>query len=787
MGIKVTRKWLDSIVDTQLSNDEIGRVLTQAGLELDEMHSLDPGCDGVVVGYVHKAIKHPNADKLSVCEVEVGGASRLNIVCGCKTVKAGIYVAVATVGTLLPNGLKIKKSKLRGEVSEGMLCSASEIGLNSSSAGIMHLAENSKLGEDIAKHLHLDDTMFDFDVTPNRGDCLSLHGVARELVAFSDSRLKPELKTESYQNKDISCAVKVSAPEDVLVYSCAIVKNIDLSAKVDNFIVEYLDKIGVGSVNNVVDIANYLMYEQGQPFHVFDADKVAGDIDVRFANDGEEVTVITGEKLSLDKDALVIADSEKIIAIAGLMGSADSCVDESTKNILVESAHFSETVIAKSCRRYKLNSDSAYRFERGVDSRRTVLLRDRLIELIIANLGGDYSGGLVIDKKDRTDSKVLLGLAYIKKVLGMDVSKDNVVNCLEKVGAKFSFNDDVFEICSPSWRSDLKLPIDYVEEVLRFSGYDNIPKIELNCSIKPLSKIRHAENNVNKLKNFLVANGLHEIISYSFISEDDFLNFATKKDKLVLLNPISKNMSYMRSTLVSGLLNAVSYNFKRQKSNIKLFEVGQVFGASGASSTKISACIQGKLGTEDWQNKSRNVSFYDLKGLLESMLAILGIDLDFVPTSLQGFHPGISANIMTNGNNIGYIGSIHPQLLKQKDLVSPVFIFEIDLTELAAAKIINFKPYSKFPVVKRDLSILVDSSTEFSGITAAVADLKLIALRKIDLTDIYTDDNMEDGQKSVTISFLFQDIDKTLKDEVVNISMDKIIAALQKINVSVRS
>ena len=400
MGIKVTRKWLDSIVATELSNDEIGRVLTQAGLELDEMSSLDPGCDGVVVGYVHQIIKHPNADKLSVCTVEIGGGARLNIVCGCSSVKSDIYVAVATVGTLLPSGLKIKKSKLRGEISEGMLCSASEIGLNNASSGIMHLARNSQLGVNIAKHLRLDDTLFDFDVTPNRGDCLSLYGVARELVAFSDAKLKSELESKSYPNESLNFTVNVDAKEEVLIYSCALIKNVNVSNKSPDFVIEYLDKIGVGSINNVVDTANYLMYEQGQPFHAFDADKIAGDLTVRYARANEEVIVLTGEKLTLDTDVLVIADSEKIIAIAGLMGSADSSVDDNTKNILIESAHFSEEAIARSCRRYKLNSDSAYRFERGVDCNRTVLLRDRLVYIIAHELGGDYCGGTVVDNKN---------------------------------------------------------------------------------------------------------------------------------------------------------------------------------------------------------------------------------------------------------------------------------------------------------------------------------------------------------------------------------------------------
>lgn len=787
MGIKITRSWLDSVVDTKLTNAEIGDKLTSCGIEIDEIIDLKPDLSGVVTGYVQSVEQHPNADKLKVCQVAISDNEIKNIVCGCSSVKAGIHVAVATIGAVLPGGFKIKKSKLRGIESEGMLCSLKELGLSEVSNGIVHLDNVAKLGLDIIKHLNLDDVVFDFDVTPNRGDCLSLKGLARELVAFSDAALKEDTSFElAAPAGTMPFKVNVVAKDAAPIYSGAYLTNINVLAVNKNFVNDILTKIDVACVISPVDLANYLMFESGQPFHVFDADLIEGDITVRYAKKNEQVKVLTGACIDLDESVLVIADDKKVLAIAGVIGAESVAVSESTKNIFVESAYFKAEVVAKACRKYNLTSDSSFRFERGIDYANTVKICDKLVALLLDSVGGNYEARVNFKNDLPEQQPVKLTLASVKKVLGFELTTNEIDSCLAKIGAEFTKDKDAWLIKSPSYRHDLNIEVDYIEEVLRFRGYDNLPPHKLTVKHSPVGEYKSLADNVKHARAALMARGLREIVTYSFIAEEDYAHFNETESALKLLNPISSNMQFMRANLISGLLKSASHNFKRQKSNMTLFEIGQCFMNDGTTNEKLAALYFGDNLVNNWQDKSRRYNFFDVKGELEELLSSYSINYSFVAAEKLGFHPGQCANIISNDEICGFIAAIHPNVAKYYDLPEDIYVFEIDNNMLCHLKEKNFRRYSKFPGVRRDLSLIIPEDVIYSDLQVAIWQEAKTLLQEIKLFDIYVDAKMKKGQKSLAISLFFQHDTRTLQDDEVNLLMENITVNLKNMNIHVR-
>jgi phenylalanyl-tRNA synthetase beta chain len=780
MGIKITRSWLDQCVDTNISNQEVGDILTSAGIELDEIIDLKPDVSGVVTGYVKSVSQHPNADRLKVCEVAISDTDVKTIVCGCSTVDAGIHVAVATIGASLPGNFKIKRSKLRGVESEGMLCSMKELGLAAESNGIMHLENVTKLGVDIVSHLNLDDVVFDFDVTPNRGDCLSLRGLARELVAFGDAHNKDIIPVDSINPEGtMPFNVNVIAQNEAPRYFGAYISNINTKAKNPSFVTDILTKIEAGFVATPVDIANYLMFESGQPFHVFDADLIQGDISVRYAKTGEKITTLLGDTLELDESVLVIADSVKILAIAGIIGAENVAVSENTKNIFIESAYFKPEVIAKTCRKYNLSSDSAYRFERGIDYDLAKQMRNKLVSYLQDTVGGKLEGLVDCDYFDFKSDQVHLTLSYVEQTLGIKFNQQEVEDCLTKIGSKFSYKDNSWYIMAPSWRSDLNIAVDYVEELLRFRGYDNLPHHKLKVENNPK---HHSTSNIDEVRDILVSNDFREVINYSFISEDDFANYAEPSSALKLLNPISSNMSYMRENIIAGLVKCASYNFKRQKTDLKIFEVGQTFNKEGKSINKIAFLALGEIFSNNWQDKPRRANFYDVKGLIDSLLNDFKIKASYESATKTGLHPGRCAHIIVDGVSVGVIAALHPNVAKLYDIPEDTYVCEVDASIFALGAKIAYKPYSRFPGIRRDLSLLIEDSTPYSDLYSVLTKL----LKDIKLFDVYADDKMKKGQKSLAISLYFQDHTKTLQDSEVKTLIDSITKNLEKLNIHVR-
>lgn len=789
MGIQVTRQWLDTVVDTSLTNEAIGATLTQAGLELDTLTSLDPGCTGVLVGYVEAVEPHPNADRLRVCTVNIGAQEPLTIVCGCATVRADMFAAVATIGTTLPGGIRIKKSKLRGVYSQGMLCSGSELGLPGAQSGIVHLAATAVIGQDIVSHLGLDDTVMDFDITPNRGDCLSLHGVARELVAVSETTWKPIATESSLKEVELDSVVAVSVPECVGIYSLSRIDGIQVSAESQQpFIRSILEKIGVGSVNSVVDIVNYMMFREGQPYHVFDADKVQGEITVRMSQAGESIALLQGGTVTLDDETVVIADAEKVLAIAGVMGGASSAVDENTTNILLETAYFTPTSVARTCRRYNLHSDSAYRFERGVDYGRLEGARCSAVLALLEEAGGRYLGHY---KSANTIPKlpaVSLSRVDISALLGITVTADEVEHVLNAIGATWEAQADCWLVSAPSWRHDLRIAADYIEEILRFIGFDRLSSQEMVSVSIASAPSADKQRALDTALDYLVSHGFHEIVSYSFISEAEWSLFAEPKQPLRLVNPISMQMSHMRTSLLPGLLKTLVYNQKRQKQQLRLCEIGQVFDQAGNTTLAIAGCLGGKKHKEDWQTADTAYSFYDVKGLVEGLLRQQGIYCEAKPAEVQGMHPGKTANLYAqdSGALLGFVGALHPEVYKALSIQGDVWVFSIEADFLRQSEVVPFKPYSKFPSVRRDLAIVLAANQTYADVLRAITMGKNATLQAVELFDYYTGEKIKKDEKSLAISFIFQDHKKTLLDNEVNDVMGNIIKCLKQLNMYVR-
>lgn len=780
MGVKVTRNWLDSYITTTKTNEELADIMTTAGLEVDASYDLAHGFSKVVVGKIVEAKKHPDADKLSVCQVDVGADRNLNIVCGCSTVKPGLIVATATIGAKLP-GITIKKTKLRGVESEGMLCAAGELGLEElyTKKGIMHLDEGLVLGADLADALNLNDHVFEIEMTPDRGDCLSAYGVARDIAAITGEKLQ-DRKAKSPHPQESHIKVTIHASEDCTCYYGRYIKNIDVNSTKHFYGDDLLNKISFGSIDRVVDIANFAMLDKGQPFHVFDADKISGNITVRYSIEGEVANLLNDKTVALKENTLVVADDEKILAIAGVMGCKESKVSELTKNIFVEAAHFTPLSTAKSCRDYRLASDSAYRFERGVDAQET---EQRLVELcdhIVSVVGGEIQGGVAAGSLKEKEA-ILLRPERLKRLLGIDID----ANLLTNISAKVEKAAGGFQVTPPSWRFDLVEEVDLIEELMRLHGFDNIPQLPLQYTMAP-SRIKNLTRCLTReITSYLTNIGMNEALCYSMISEEES-EFFPAGDLLKLKNPISNNMAVMRMSLLPGLVKAMSFNTRRQKDNIKFFEIGQCFERSGDSCTNIAGILAGKMQEENWRSGKQKLDFYDVKAICEQLCRIMGLSVRYEKAVIKGMHHGKSARIMEGDTQVGVIGVIDPMLAKSNDLCQSTVLFEITLPQ-SLKRALKYEEHSKYPSIKRDLSLMIDSSVSFEQVCDIISSLKIKVLQRVKLSDIYYPRKDDKNTKSLCISLTFQHQKRTLLEEDIITFVTKIVHQLAENNINIRS
>ncbi len=768
----ISEQWLRELINTDLNAQEIADALTLAGLEVDAVESIGTSLEGVVVGEVLSKEKHPDADRLNLTEVTIGGDDNLAIVCGASNVRIGMKVPVATVGSKLPNGLKIKKSKIRGQTSFGMLCSEAELGMADDSAGLLELSDDAPIGESIQEYLNLDDVLIDIDLTPNRGDCLSVTGVARELHVLVDAEYSPVTINQADVVSSEIIKVNVQEFDACPRYLARVVTGVNLDAVTPLWMQERLRRSGLSSISPIVDITNYVMMELGQPMHAFDKAKLDGEIKVRFAKQGEKVALLNDTEVELQNDTLVIADANNPIAIAGVMGGSESAISDSTADIVFEAAHFTKRAVAGTARAYGLHTDSSHRFERGVDPLLPEKAMQRATELCLEICGGQV--GEIITQSVEYSEKPSVELRFerVRRLLGMPLERDEVEAMLSRISDNVTATEDGWSVIPPSYRFDIERECDLVEEVARVKGYDNLD--DRLPKLIPSGRIP-AESQVNKrqLMNTLVALGYQESISYSFIDDQMRSDFAAGEEKTIpLANPLAENMSVMRGSLWPGLVSACQFNLNRQQDRVRLFEVGAVFHDDGEiqETDRIAGIICGPvLPAQVHVKKAKSVDFYDVRADLESIFSLTGKALDFIVEQREhpALHPGQSAAIVRNDSDIGFVGRIHPNLAKKYDLLTETYLFELDMETLRSGFVPAYESVSKFPSVSRDIALLTPSSIAVDDVLQFIRSIDCDDLRDVQLFDVYSGEGIEVNKKSVALKLTFQRIDRTLTDDEI--------------------
>jgi len=782
--MKFSEQWLREWVNPAISSDELVAQITLAGLEVDDVESAAGDFSGVIVGEIVSANQHPNADKLRVCQVS-DGASEIQVVCGAPNARIGIKVAFATVGAVLPGNFKIKKAKLRQEESFGMLCSAAELEISEENDGIMELAIDAPVGADIRDYLNLNDKIIDVDLTPNRGDCLSIAGLAREVGVLNSADLIAPEHTELAPQVEDVFPVRINAPEHCPRFLGRVLNNIDITAASPLWLQEKLRRCDVRSIDPVVDVTNYILLEMGQPMHAYDLDKVNGSIIVRMASQGESLTLLDGQKVELTNETLVIADNEGVLGMAGIMGGADTGVGEGTHNVFLEAAFFNPVSIAGKARSYGLHTDASHRFERGVDYDLQRKAMDRATLLLQSIVGGE--AGPIVEQAS-TDhlpkpTQVTLRKARLASLLAYQIADEKVLDILTRLGLALTSSDEhSWTFTPPSWRFDIAIEADLVEEVARIYGYNNLPSTNPVASMEIPAK-PEVERPLSTLRRHMVSCGYQEAITYSFVEPGLLAKFDDQHKPVELLNPISADMAVMRTSLWPGLVKALQHNQNRQQGRVRLFETGQRFIPSpqGLQQQDVFAgLIYGSRQPESWHGKAESVDYFDAKGDLESLLQISGQSFSFEAAQHVALHPGQSAAIKFADQTIGLIGAMHPGLLKDLGLQGPVFMFEVDLASISEGLLPAYETLSKFPEMRRDLAIVLDQKISVAKITQYIESSAGEWLTGVRLFDVYQGQGIENGQKSLALGLTWQHPERTLTDDEVNQWVEQVVEHLSQ-------
>ncbi|WP_376693470.1 phenylalanine--tRNA ligase subunit beta [Wenzhouxiangella sp. EGI_FJ10409] len=782
--MKISHRWLGEWVDSGLNAAEIAERFTLAGLEVDSIAAVAPPLDGVVVGEILSIEPHPDADRLRVCRVG-GDREERTIVCGAPNARKGLKAPLATLGTRLPGGMKIKPAKLRGIGSEGMLCSEPELGLGDEAGGLMELPADAPVGESLAAYLGLDDQVLEIDLTPNRADCLSVRGLARELSAIADRPvLEPridEVAAETGRGIEIS----LDSPQDCPCYVGRVIEGIDVNAATPLWMVERLRRSGIRSLGPIVDVTNYVLLELGQPMHAFDLERIAGGIRVRRANKGEKITLLDGQEVEPDEDMLLIADHERPLAIAGVMGGEDSAVGASTRDILLESAWFNPATISGRARRLGLSTESAHRFERGVDPALQRLALERATRLVLEIAGG--RPGPVVEARDGEHlpavARVALRLERLNRVLGADLDADTVEAILERLGMVVSRGEGGFEVTAPSARRDIEIEADLIEEVARIFGYDRLPTRHPGGEIV-VKAPRETRTGERSLREQLAARGFQEIIAWSFVSQSELDALSMGEGAQPLANPLSREMAVLRTSLLPGLLSVAGRNLRRQTRNLRLFETGHCFVSDTAGfdeSWRLGLLMTGDARPEHFSGRSRSIDYFDLKGELEQLLAFNAIDgeMAFERVELPWLHPGQAARLLIDGEQAGWLGQLHPALIESLELDQPVFVAEFDGERISPRRLPEHRDSGRFPAVRRDIAIVVSDEYPASGLIEAVRETAGGLLENCVVFDQYRGEGIESGFRSLAIGLILRDVSRTLKDREVDALVQTVLADLE--------
>ena len=791
--MKFSEQWLRTWVNPQVSRDELVARLSMAGLEVDSVTPAAGAFSGIVIGEVLATEQHPDADKLRVCQVS-NGAETFQVVCGAPNVRPGLKIPFAMIGAELPGDFKIKKAKLRGVESNGMLCSASELQISEDNDGLMELPGDAPVGHDIRVYLQLDDASIEVDLTPNRGDCLSLAGLAREVSALYGAPVtRPQIPAVAASHDEVR-PVEVLAPQACPRYLGRVVRNVDLSRPTPLWMVERLRRADVRSIDAAVDVTNYVMLELGQPMHAFDLSEIKEGIRVRMAEEGEKLVLLDGQEVSLRADTLVIADHQRALAIAGVMGGEHSGVSARTRDLFLESAFFDTIAIAGKARSYGLHTDSSHRFERGVDWQLARQAMERATALLLEIVGGE--AGPIIEAVDSAQlpdvAPITLRADRIEQMLGLKMDDAEVERMLGALGLGVSTSGEgQWRIEVPSHRFDISLEVDLIEELGRLYGYNRLPVRYPQARLAPQAKVEAAAE-LPALRRLLVARGYQEAITYSFIDPRQFELFSPGVEPLMLANPISADMAAMRSSLWPGLVKALEHNLNRQQSRVRLFESGLRFVGQLADlkqEAMLAGVVAGSRLPEGWAQGRDGVDFYDVKADVEALLASAGAAdrFNFVPGEHPALHPGQTARIEREGRLVGYIGAIHPELAKTLGLEHPVYLFELLLSEVIEGRLPAFRELSRFPEVRRDLALLVDREVPAEALLSAIREAAGEWLTDLRLFDVYHGKGIDPHRKSLAVGLTWQHPSRTLNDDEVGTTTQNILTSLeQRFNATLR-
>ncbi|HDY7674052.1 TPA: phenylalanine--tRNA ligase subunit beta [Vibrio vulnificus] len=794
--MKFSESWLREWVNPAVTTDELTHQITMAGLEVDDVLPVAGTFNGVKVGHVVECGQHPDADKLRVTKVDVGEEALLDIVCGAANCRQGLKVAVATVGAVLPGDFKIKKAKLRGQPSHGMLCSFTELGIDVESDGIMELAIDAPIGMDFRDFLALNDVTVDVDLTSNRADCFSIRGMAREVGVLNRADVTEPSVAPVAPSIDDTVAIEVKAPAACPRYLGRVVKNVNVQAKTPLWMQEKLRRCGIRSIDPVVDITNFVLLEQGQPMHAFDLAKIDGGIVVRLAEQGEKMTLLDGSEAELNADTLVVADHNKALAIAGIFGGEESGVTSETKDVLLECAFFAPDHIRGRARSYGLHTDSSMRFERGVDYALQASAMERATALLVEICGGEVAPVVAVESEVELPkpNKVALRRTKLDNLLGHHIADSDVVEILERLGMTVETTAEGWVAVAPTWRFDIAIEQDLVEEVGRIYGYDNIPNQNPAAALKMHD---HQEANIplKRVRDLLVDRGYHEAITYSFVEPEQQKLVVPGVDALILPNPISAEMSAMRLGLIQGLLNTVVHNQKRQQPRVRLFEYGLRFIPCDTAENgmrqepMLAGVIAGTRSEEHWNIDTNTVDFFDLKGDVEAILELSANDkaYSFVAAKHPALHPGQSAAIVVDGKEIGVIGTVHPELERKFGLNGRTIVFEIEWSAINRKVIPEAVALSKFPANRRDIAVVVDEAVASGDIVNACLEVGGEFLKAAKLFDVYVGKGVEEGKKSLAIALTLQSNERTLEDADIAGAVDAIVAHVsEKFGASLR-
>jgi len=779
--MKASISWLKSLCPTDLSIDDIVRRLTMAGLEVDGVEPASKPWTHVVVGEVLSVTQHPDADKLNVCEV-TDGESTYQVVCGATNVRAGLKVPFARVGAVIGDDFRIQQAKLRGVDSHGMLCGADELGLSDERDGLMELPDHVVTGSDVADLLSLPDHVVEVDLTPNRGDCLSITGLARELGVLSQTTVRTVDCEAVDPESDETHDVHLSAPEGCPCYVGRVIEHVDVTKPTPMWMVERLRRSGIRSIDAIVDITNYVMLELGQPMHAFDRDQLVGEIDVRMAHPGEQLVLLDGKTLTLSDDVLVIADQEKALALAGIMGGEHSGISERTTTVFLESAYFAPITIAGKARRYGLHTDASARFERGVDWQLAERACQRATALILDICGGVPGPVMITDNEQAlpTLQVVTLTHARIKQQLKIELASETIQQMLQALGFDVDVTSDGFRCVAPSWRFDIAIEQDLIEEIARIYGYNNLPT-SLPAQALTMAAVPEAETPLMRLKHYLVDQDIQEVVTYSFVDPAMQALLGDGVEGVRLANPIASNLAEMRRSLMPGLVEAVRHNVNRQAPRVRVFETGQCFVSSDDQldqSERLGIALYGQQAPLHFSG-DRLVDFFDLKGIVDGLEIVNGGgSLSWSSGEHPALAPGQTARVSINGQSIGIVGRLHPRLARELDLPKPLFLADLNLSPLLSGQVTAFKAISRYPRVLRDLAVVVDDSIAWQQIVDAVKSLGDSRIQSVELFDVYRGTGVPEGCQSLALSLSLQDPEKTLDDVAIQEMVNQVVRTL---------